>query len=107
MGVPVKILPEMVFCTGSFHGSHTESSTRQGSLHMLIQHLRAQLPPGVSHAELRWCMKEKCRPDLIEETPRPESPVGLCWAKVLGVYVLSFDIFQAIDGRAKLPIVMF
>jgi hypothetical protein len=72
MDVPDESLPEMVLCTGSF----------QGSLRTLIQHLRAQLPPGASHAKLRWCMTEECRSDLIEETPHPESLIGLCWANV-------------------------
>jgi hypothetical protein len=52
----------------------------------------------MSHAELRWCMTEECRPDLIEEMPHPESLRHLYWANVLGVYILSFDIFQRIDG---------
>jgi hypothetical protein len=84
----------MVLCTGSFHGSHAESSTHQGSLRTLIQHLRAQLPPGASHAELRWRMTEECRPDLIEETPHPESPVGLCWANVQGYIYLVLIFFK-------------
>jgi hypothetical protein len=75
-------LPEKVLYTSSSHESHTESSTRQGSLHMLIQHLKAQLPPSASHAELRWRMIGECRSDLNEETPHPESPMGLCWANV-------------------------
>jgi hypothetical protein len=78
----MKSLTEMVLCTISFHGSHAKSLTHQGSLRMLIHHLRAQLPPGASHAELRWHMTKECIPDLIEETPCPESPVGLCWANV-------------------------
>jgi hypothetical protein len=99
MDVPAESLPEKVPCTGSFHGSHAESSTRQESLHTLIQHLKAQLPPGASHAELRWRMTGECRPDLIEETPRPESPVGLCWEKCLGVYIYLILIFLGdIDG---------
>jgi hypothetical protein len=82
MDVLVGILPEMVLCTGSFHIIHADSLTHQGSLRMLIQHLRAQLPPGVIHAELRWRMTEECRPDLIEETPHPESLGGLYWENV-------------------------
>ena len=77
MDVPDESLPEMVLYTGSFHGSHAESSTHQGSLRTLIQHLKAQLPSGVSHAELRWRMTEECRPDLIEETPHAEILGGL------------------------------
>jgi hypothetical protein len=65
---------------------------------MLIRHLRAQLPLSMSHVELRWCMTEECRPDLIEEMPHPESLGRLCWENCLGVYILSFDIFQSIDG---------
>ena len=86
MDVSAESLPEKVLCTGSSHESHAESSTHQGSLHMLIHHLRDQLPPTVSHAELRWHMTEECRLDLIEETPHPESLVGLCWASVLSIY---------------------
>jgi hypothetical protein len=82
MDYPAESLPEKVLCTSSSHESHAESSTRQGSLHMLIQHLKAQLPPSTSHAELRWHMIGECRSDLIEENPRPESPVGLCWENV-------------------------
>jgi hypothetical protein len=82
MDVPAGSLPEMAPCTDSFHKIHAESSTHQGSLHMLIQHLRAQLPPGMIHAELRWRMTEECRPNLIEEMPHLESLGGLCWANV-------------------------
>ena len=82
MDVLAESLPEKVPCTGSFHGSHAESSTRQESLHTLIQHLKAQLPPSTSHAELRWHMTGECKPDLIEETPHPERLVGLCWENV-------------------------
>ena len=82
MDVSDESLPEMVLCIGSFHGSHAESLTYQGILHTLTQHLRAQLPPGMSHAELRWRMTEECRPDLIEETPHPKSLGGLCWENV-------------------------
>jgi len=74
MDVPAKSIPKVVLCTGSFHEIHGESSTRQGSLHMLIQYLRAQLPPSKSHAELRWRVTGGCRPDLIEETPYIEGP---------------------------------
>ena len=77
MDVPAEGPPEMVLCIDSFHGSRAESPTRQGSLHTPIQHLRAQLPPGASHAELRWRMTEECRLDLIEEMPHPESLGGL------------------------------
>jgi hypothetical protein len=45
MDVPAESLPEKVLCTGSFHGSHAESSTRQGGLHTLAQLLVAQLLP--------------------------------------------------------------
>jgi hypothetical protein len=98
MDVPVGSLPEMVLCTGFPTEAMPMSSTHQGSLRTLIRHLRAQLPLSMSHAELRWRMTEECRPDLIEETPHPESLTRLCWANVLGVYILSFDIFQGIDG---------
>jgi hypothetical protein len=94
MGVPTESLPEMVFCTGSFHGSHAKSSTRQGSLCTLIQHLRAQLPPGASHVELRWRMTEECRPDLIEETPRPKIPVSLYWENVWEYIYLVLILFK-------------
>jgi hypothetical protein len=82
MDVPIESLPEMVLCTASFHGSHAKSLTHQGSLRMLIHHLRAQLLSGMSHVELRWRMTKECRPDLSEETPHPEILVGLCWANV-------------------------
>jgi hypothetical protein len=107
MDVPVGSLPEMVLYTGFPTEAMPTSSTHQGSLRTLIQHLRAQLPFNMSHAELRLHMTEECRPDLIEETPHPEGLRCLCWANVLGVYILSFDIFQRIDGRARLPIVKF
>ena len=45
MDVLDESLPEKVLCTGSFHGSHIESSTHQGGLHTLAQLLVAQLLP--------------------------------------------------------------
>jgi hypothetical protein len=98
MDVSAGSLPEMALCTGLPTEAMPMSSTHQGSLRMLIQHLRAQLPLSMIHAELRWRMTEECRPDLIEEMSHPESLRRLCWANVLGVYILSFDIFQRIDG---------
>ena len=108
MDVPAKILPKMVLCTGYFHEIHVDYSTRQGSLHTLIQYLRAQLPPGTIHAELRWRVMGECRSDLIEEMPYIEGPrMPLLGEKGGKVYVGIFSIFVGIDGRAELPIVKF
>ena len=43
--LPAESLLEKVLCTGSFHGSHSESLTRQGGLHTLAWLLMAQLLP--------------------------------------------------------------
>jgi hypothetical protein len=56
-------------CWFFFQRSHAESSTNQRSLHMLTQHLMAQLPPCKSHAKLRWCLTKDFRPSLTEGTP--------------------------------------
>jgi hypothetical protein len=92
MDVPAGSLPEVVLCTDFSYRSHAESLTHQGILHMLIQNLRAQLPPGMSHAELRLRMKEECRPDLIEEMPHPEILGCLCWA-IFSEYIYSVFLF--------------
>jgi len=88
-------LPEMVPYIDSIHRSYAESSTHQGSLHMLIQHLRAQLPLSMSHAELIWCMMEEYRPDLIEEMPHSKSLRCLCWENVLEYMYLVRIFFEA------------
>jgi len=72
----------MVLCTSFPTETMLMYSTHQGSLHMLIQHLRAQLTLSMSHAELRWIMTEECRLDLIEEMPHPESLKRLYWENV-------------------------
>ena len=87
-------LLEGVLCTIFSKEAMLNYLKRQRSLHTLAQHLMAQLPPGVSHAELRWRMTEECRPDVIEETLHPESPVGLCWAKVREYIYLVLIFFK-------------
>ena len=66
---PAGSLPETVLCAGFSQRSHAESSTNQKSLHMLTQHLMAQLPPCMSHAQLRWHLMKDIRLSLIEGTP--------------------------------------
>jgi hypothetical protein len=82
----------MVLCTGFPTEAMPMSSTHQGSLHTLIQHLRAQLPLNMSHAKLRWRMTEECRLDLIEQTPHPESLAHLCCVNV-SEYMYSVFVF--------------
>ena len=77
-------------------------------MHTLTQHLLVQLLlPCKGHAKLRRCLMKDFHPKIDSRDATPWRASAPLLGKSAQVYVISFCIFEGIDGRAKLPIVKF